>query len=409
MLTLREILGEDMDDLNNGYLKELKGRLEADDLTWILGAGISVPAGLPQWDELLMNMWGLLTEINKKGPKEEEKEQREVFERTYDKLMTQLYKEPEYKEKYLEKYHGDMYGRAGQYLKDVNVLEAAEYLWNIIKDQNADHGMANANMLILKVLIKEALRIRMEKGKDTLPDESRKEELKGKLENECVGIIAKILKQRGKGHAIVYNYDDLLEFCLEEIAGAEKKDVWIGCDNHRHPGTQPIHVYHPHGKICMFSNWEPKESDAIVLAESSYYSMESKVYTWANSIQAKAFAEKTCVFVGFSGNDYNFRRIIKNCDKVKKREKGNHYIFIAVDSMVDRFLGAAVKQKQDEGVSMKDDALRAVLLDPAFIFERVQMLNLCYAQTRYWGTYGIVPIWTTYRELPEMIKSLQST
>ncbi len=130
----------------------------------------------------------------------------------------------------------------------------------------------------------------------------------------------------------------------ERVAGLEEKEVWIGCDNCRYPGNQKIRVYHPHGKIHLFSEWKPRESDNIVLTESSYYSMESKVYNWANSIQAKALAEKSCVFVGFSGADYNFRRIIKNCHELKDGEEARHYIFIGINSLVKKIFANALKK-----------------------------------------------------------------
>lgn len=403
MLELKEILGEDIDSENKKYLQNMRRKLDEDKLTWILGAGISVPAGLPQWDLLLMNMWGLLTEVNRTGSQAPD-----VFEGTYDKLMSELKRDSSYKKEYLEKFTEEIRGKGTGYLEGINVLEAAEYLWNIIEEKNIGSHLEKTDMMNLKSLIQEALRLGMQYSAGDL-DKKESELLKGKIENECAGIIAKILGRHGQGEAIVYNFDDLFEFCLERVAGLEEKEVWIGCDNCRYPGNQKIRVYHPHGKIHLFSEWKPRESDNIVLTESSYYSMESKVYNWANSIQAKALAEKSCVFVGFSGVDYNFRRIIKNCHELKDGEEARHYIFIGINSLVKKIFANALKKEHEiSGETDTDKILRKIFRDPSYIFERVQMINLCFAQQRYWKKYGIVPIWTTYHEMPGLLNTLLS-
>ncbi len=130
MLELKEILGEDIDSENKKYLQNMRRKLDEDKLTWILGAGISVPAGLPQWDLLLMNMWGLLTEVNRTGSQAPD-----VFEGTYDKLMSELKRDSSYKKEYLEKFTEEIRGKGTGYLEGINVLEAAEYLWNIIEEK----------------------------------------------------------------------------------------------------------------------------------------------------------------------------------------------------------------------------------------------------------------------------------
>lgn len=390
MITTKEILGKDITDYNNKHLDNLKKKIQDDDVSWILGAGLSVPAGLPQWDSLLMNMWILLTEINNAGGS---RKKSDAFEKRYDQLRGILYSNQEYREIYMHKYHDALKGKNGQYLKGLNVLEAAEYLWNsICEHTSSEDSIGNANMKCLKTLIREALLLGVEDRKQVeqiLYDADAQIQLKNKLEKECINVIAQILKKNGKGDVITYNFEDLFEFCLEK-AGIEDKDIWIGCDNHRNPGGQAIRVYHPHGKIQIFSKYEPKESDGIVLTESGYYAMESKVYNWANSIQAKELVEKSCIFVGFSGTDYNFRRIIKNCQEQKGEE--HHYIFIGIDPLVSRFMGDVSGDKINK------------LQDPKFIFERVQMLNFCCAQTKYWANYGIVPIWTTFQEMPELLR-----
>lgn len=431
MLGVKEIFGEAVEEQNAKYMEKLKENLKEDKVTWVLGAGVSMPAGLPQWDVLIKNMWTLLAEIGKRSNgKGGDKEDKDIFQDECIKCLEMLEKEELTKPIYLKKFYAAMKGEVKGYLKDINVLEAAEYLWNNIKEQYSEEsGDKDAAINTLKMLVRESLQLGEGVEKD-------KDKLKEKLEKESIGEIAKLLQAKNKGNIITYNFDDLLEFCLESVAGISKEDVWIGCDNHHEPGKELIRIYHPHGKIQLFSDWKPEESRSIILTESSYYDMEHRVYNWANSIQAKALAEESCVFIGFSGVDYNFRRIIKNCDKQQKGEKERHYIFMGTDALVSRFWGDVIKEKHKElerklykdemkrreeirkkckreslewkellkdVQKEKDEILKAILKDKDYIFEQVQMLNFCSAQTKYWKKYGIAPIWMPFEDMPKKI------
>lgn len=39
-----------------------------------------------------------------------------------------------------------------------------------------------------------------------------------------------------------------------------------------------------------------------------------------------------------------------------------------------------------------------------FIYEKIQLINMLYMRYNYWKRHGIVPIWSTFEELPTMIK-----
>ena len=53
MLMTKEILGKDIYELNRKHYDMLKKEVTDENVTWILGAGISAPAGLPNWTTLL--------------------------------------------------------------------------------------------------------------------------------------------------------------------------------------------------------------------------------------------------------------------------------------------------------------------------------------------------------------------
>ncbi len=397
MLTVREIFGEEIDEQNQSYIEKMKKESEDDRISWVLGAGLSVPAHLPQWERLITNMWILLVEINRY------KERNNVYQKKYDDLMDILYGSEDCREQYFGKFSEAMKEDANAFLKNMNVLESAEYLLNLIKDQVLDeYENEKTAMGVLKVLVREALKLGIERDVFSEPGRA---ELKKKLEKETIGVIASVLKKKKKGCMITYNFDDLLEFCLETIGEIDQKEVWIGCDNHQIPGMEPIRIYHPHGKIKMFSEWTPEESEKIILTETDYYEMERKAYNWANSIQANALAERTCVFIGFSGADYNFRRIIKNCDEI---EEPRHYIFMGIDTLVSRFMGDIIEKRyRDPGNKLdKDEILREMLKAPEYIFRQVHMTKFCYAQMKYWEKHGITPIWCSFEEMPGFIKRI---
>jgi len=100
----------------------------------------------------------------------------------------------------------------------------------------------------------------------------------------------------------------------------------------------------------------------------------------------------TCVLVGFSGEDANFRRIIR------KNSEGESYIFFTVDDIVRKvFSNIATKiNPVDIALEKKDN----------YPYEMLLLLFMIQAKTKYWENLGIHPIWTTLKELPQKIKGL---
>lgn len=421
MLTIEELFGKKAKEQNDIYCQELRDKLRNDRLTWVLGAGVSVPAGLPQWMELLSKMWSLLMEISNSF-KERDRNTHYLTEIRKELQGTLENNEP-FRMSYEEKVRC---ADCGKKLFDrVNVLEAAEYLQNYIMEITPQAaGAEEVVEMVLKDLIRNAL----------IPQKGLAEWDRYcaslSLENESIGRLAKIIGTHKKGTVINYNFDDLFEFCLETIGGLKESKVWVGCDSSRIKGDELIKVYHPHGKIKMFSDWKPEESEVIILTETGYYEMERKVYNWANSIQAEALNNTTCVFIGFSGEDYNFRRIIKNCEE---RAEVQHYLILGIDSLVKSLYGDEIEKRfklyrdnmpEKEKVHLdyleakdkkeynreisdyKDNILKQLLENEEFIYEKMQMIQKCIAQKSYWEKRGICPIWTTFAEMPEMIRDI---
>lgn len=406
-MKLREVLGDTVLVLNQKNFSSLRGKAESGKITWVLGAGISVPAGLPQWEELLSKMWAKLSEIGQGTHFDDENE---MFIKACNDKLDRIQDVARYRTKVNNAYAG----KSNKIFSGINVLESAEYMWNYIDD------------LILDVESKEKLRERVLKSlmRSSLSIDASKDELKMKLSGQAVSILAQKLASRKKGTVITYNYDDVLEFCLQETGELSDTEVKVicDCDEDKTEDAGKINIHHPHGALKVVGSELGKESDHIILTESSYYQMEQAVYRWENSVQAKALVETNCIFVGFSGEDYNFRRIIKNIGFQPKGARPRHYIFFCIDDLVKSVYGEEVERRYEEmckgnaairGCStdeqrrLKDSIRKNIVNEDSFIYEGIQLINMLYARYSYWKRHGIVPIWSTFEELPEMVKEIQ--
>lgn len=388
MLTLEEIFEKPIIELNRDNKEKLRKEIESGEVTWVLGAGVSVPAGLPDWNMLLEKIWARLSEMDS-GNANKEKNR---FTEARTEILNSITKKTVYR----KKINSAINGKGKPLFEDDNLLEAAEYMRNyinvIIKRKNGEEDSHLYNQ-ILHSLLRDSIRI--DTGEKTL-----EETLAEKLKGQAVDEIAEILAKKGKGVVITYNYDDILEWCLEQkVDETEKINVICDLENAKGIKNGKINIYHPHGALKIAGSKTGKESGKVILTESSYYDLEKKAYNWENSIQSRALLDTSCVFVGFSGEDYNFRRIIKNTEhhsRINDVSAGKmHFIFVSVNKMVEALFPK----------TKNDDEIRKKLADDAYAYEKLQMIQKMYAQYEYWGKHGIVPIWTTYSELPGMIRS----
>ena len=69
MLKISEILGPEINKMNNDNLAKLKARVSMNKVTWILGAGISKSLGVPLWSECLLRMWASILMLEKDSDK----------------------------------------------------------------------------------------------------------------------------------------------------------------------------------------------------------------------------------------------------------------------------------------------------------------------------------------------------
>lgn len=386
-----ELVLDSIKTINDWKIQKLKANIESKEVIWFLGAGISVPFNIPLWDNLLKRMWTRLAdaELTKKLAGFEKKITDEKFlsesdeiERSYYQLINSekfnFYMGKEYK----DRLKIALEGRRMEQFDNLNLLEFAEYINNmIIEGQELPFETELKNSFI-KGLTRNSLYA------------NYNEKLYVRKEKEAVGVLARyLLSNQKKGQKVItYNYDEVLEKMLmyknNSILG--KMNIVSERSGITSAEEKVVDIYHVHGFLPKSEELKKYESKGIILAESSYDEIEKYVYNWVNTVQANAFQTSMGIFLGFSGQDHNFRRILKNIDVVDEEETYN-FMFVAINSFIEK-----CKDLGDEKKKGSAD----------YEFERRQLIDYMHAQEIYWKKYNIFPIWTTYKKLPEMLKEI---
>jgi len=119
---------------------------------------------------------------------------------------------------------------------------------------------------------------------------------------------------------ITYNYDDILENCLEKKDQRNYKSVYYS--EIEHNGEFPI--YHVHGFLPRKGNLTDKNK--IILDEEAYHFLYEDPGMWNNKIQSEKFKSNKCLLVGLSLTDPNLRRLLDAAKKVRPNEEFHHII-----------------------------------------------------------------------------------
>ena len=217
-------------------------------------------------------------------------------------------------------------------------------------------------------------------------------------DSQLMNSIAHIVQKSNVVSIITYNYDNLFEYCLQKICSQNNLFESL-YDEAKATSQYKIHVNHPHGYLNITDMKDNsgkiiKDSRKCILTESSYYEIERYQYCWENQVVANALNDGTCVFFGFSGTDYNFKRILNNIKSESDGKDSNHFIIVAIDDTVnslDDFDEKCDRKLPGEGISMESKVL---------LHRSLAMKEL------YWRKKNILPIWTTIEELPALIERI---
>lgn len=400
MKKLEDILTREMKAENDELKNNLKTNLSKEDWLLCLGAGVSQSCGLPGWSPLLSKM---LARIMSQYPIEKAEKNNGI---------STLLQEAGYNEDYVENLVEAFDGGYSAVMNGMDSLEAAEYVKNIIEtllknqEKNEEIPIEEKRDKYIARIIQECCQIEKlplkygEKGKDG-------KQCKKKTTLEAV-VHLMSSSRTGIRTALTYNYDNLVEEGLRKYENVPGDRIRSLTPDERETilsrqideSKSEYRIFHIHGRIPVIKGSPGTEAiqGKIILTETSYYEEEKNGYTLANVLQSYSMTHYNLLYVGFSGADYSFRRILrglgKEDDKDKKKER---YIFFCVDDVVNAVTEAYCKEegKENEGEMS--------------LFERVMITFLLDAKKQYWQKHGMTVIWSTLAELPWDLSGLVET
>lgn len=236
-----------------------------DGICLVLGAGVSVPSGMPSWSQLIALLY---------------------FKKLNNKIWEQF-----------KPYSNYLRAAAEHFLRARNEIQE-------ISAEKIRESMGYAEF---HKEIHRCLYLGIESDQDYLRSIER---------NSLLNSIASLCESRrpsaqGKGLSnggvraiLTYNYDDLVERQLR-IGGIPTQVITGSTKAGWSDESLPIH--HVHGYVPFVA--DGNEGD-VVLAESSYYEMSAKNISWQHIVHVTCLAGSTCLLVGLSLNDLSLRRYL---------------------------------------------------------------------------------------------------
>lgn len=416
--TVSELLDSSQKESRERYIAGIKRHIQEDQAALVLGAGISKPSQMPLWGGLISKMMGYAIQYDQLG-KHEFSNVKTSNKEEYSRLLTLSRQLTDGELNLLDK---------------VNTLESAEYVAQLFDteadsarirrrlEEEAIHGMVKR--LVNNSLTPVAL---LQDPKDGLPEAS-KEITGGKTAEEVVkGVgwrktaarntmfaVSYLMAAEGGIHrAMTYNYDPLVQEHMLDLYGIKEGQLLT------HPGLwgkgggggDVRELYHVHGFVPGERHLAkgidrvfPNRSGPLVLSEDSYYRIErEEAYNWSSSIQSYFLNRYHCVFVGFSADDYNFRRILRQMgDKLEGGRPQQHYLILSIDNWIeDVYADVCRVRTQTEGGKLDKGKLDGIAEDVTLLLRYV--LN---CRASYWSRFNICPIWVTVKEIPDLLVDL---
>lgn len=396
--SVMNFLSDSVQSTQTRYKEEVRSELRKGRATFVLGAGVSIPAGMPNWVGLLSQLSGYAIQY------------REYI--NYDKA------DPAKSKKILHLAQELILNRI-EILDGVNVLEAGEYVSMLLEPPIEKGYSARIRDDLLKSALSSIV-AKSKKPEELLTGWQQKhpgqdpKAAGDAAHKEIAGVntllaVAYLLQAKNGFHrAITYNYDTLVQECLISVFGVDESRIlthsegWIYSDK---TSDGVIDLFHVHGCLPRPGRGHPtaafpKESRRVILSEESYYEMERYgAYDWANSIQSYYLNRDSCVFVGFSAEDYNFRRILRQLGNEKEKNDGKspkHYLVLTIDQIV-----------KDTYSSVCHNQIKHGNANPGKVQEETILLleQELAMKEAYWKKHNFYPIWVTVNDIPTTLLS----
>lgn len=388
--TVEALLDQGSKDNRERYRDEIRQALTMGCATLVLGAGISMPMGMPNWLGLISQMAGYAQQYA-------DYTNTELKDNVDIRRLSTLLEQ--------ELIAGNLILFNG-----VNVLESGQYIEQTIRRASGSKPVQGMLKEILCTIIGQSLTLAQwtkEKWKKDHPslEDPRAYPLLAAEHNSLCATAYLLNAKHGFRRAMTYNFDTLVQEYLIDLFQVSPERIFT------HPGkwsdyyfsrniSDPIDIFHVHGCLprktpsrklsCAF----PAESDQVILTESNYYNTEqSEAYNWQNSIQSYYLNRDSCIFVGFSADDYNFRRILRQMETEKHPR---HYLILTIDNIARETWFAVCHRHLFNSTSpeqIRQEVLRLLKIQ----------LDM---KAEYWGRYNFYPIWVTVDDIPKFLLSL---
>ncbi len=398
----------------------MKNGIKNGQVALVLGAGISKPSGMPLWGPLISKMMGYAIQYDLVG-----------------KTEPRLHALNSPEGMRLLKQSNNLIGDDLRLLGKVNPLEAAEYVVQLFYDgvskgrvRRELEEAAIASMicrivgasqrpeeLLFNKNAKPLLPARekeVTKNGVSLPDAVKKHGMASIASRNTMFAVAYLLSAaNGIRCAMTYNYDPLVQEHMMDLYGVEESQLIThpGRWNQNVVGGNDVReIYHVHGFVPGQRHLDrhcervfPPFSGPLVLSEDSYYRIErEEAYNWSSSIQSYFLNKYNCLFVGFSADDYNFRRILRQRGITDAADPLHpHYLILTVDDWIQNIYQDVCHANISKNSTISKDGAKEVSQDSILLLQYALE-----ARTDYWNRFGIVPIWVTVDEIPELLTSL---
>ena len=421
--TVNAILNDDQKDSQERYIAGIKKHIREDQAALVLGAGISKPSKMPLWGGLISKMMGYAIQYDQLGKHEfsNVKTSGATERASLLKLSRELT-------------DGDL-----QLLGKVNTLESAEYVAQLFDtrvdsarirrklEEEAIHGMVKQlvdNSLSPTNLLQDpedglpGAGSEIAGGKTAAQGVDDAGPRKVAARNTMFAVSYLMAEEHGIHCAMSYNYDPLVQEHMLDLYRMDETQLLT------HPGLWGTHkggdgvreLYHVHGfvpgerQLARGSDRVfPNKSGPLVLSEDSYYRIErEEAYNWSSSIQSYFLNRYHCVFVGFSADDYNFRRILRQMgDKLEDGEKHRHwhYLIMTIDDWIgDVYADVCRARAWKSDGKLTEPEVDGIAKEATLLLRYV--LN---CRAAYWSRFNICPIWVTVKDIPNLLVNLIPT
>lgn len=186
-------------------------------------------------------------------------------------------------------------------IRDNNLIIKSRKIITILHKYKDEHKYKDKPEFLVHELIKKALYLNEEK------------------ESHLLDTIISLIQEGQIDTIVTYNYDDLIERKLESY-GTPVFPILEGDEVMQRDGVPILHV---HGYIPKSK--KPTSVPHLILEEGSYNRLFNESYRWVNVEQLHYMRSTHCIFVGFSMQDPNLRRLLELANGDGSRE---HCIFL---------------------------------------------------------------------------------